>query len=450
MLTDHQREDFFAYLRFPSISADPSAAPAMLACAEWLRGKFTSLGFSSELHATPGPPVLVARRAAAQPGAPTLLIYGHYDVQPVDPLALWRDPPFEPVLRDGLVYARGATDNKGQTFTHILGTEAWLRTHGELPVNLIYLMEGEEEIGSPHLGDFLRAHAAELSCDSILVSDTSMIAPGRPALTCGLRGIACLDLRLTGPVMDLHSGVYGGAVVNPATELARLLAAMHDSSGRVAIPGFYDEVASPDPLETAEWRTLPYTDEDILRGTGAPALGGEAGFTSLERLWIRPTAEVNRITAGYQGPGSKTIIPREATAKLSFRLVPNQEPEVIAARVAAFFEAEAGPGVKVEVNYDHGGAPYFADPTTPSARAVRAALAEVFGCEAVLVREGLSIPIVALFKKILGRDTLLVGLGLPDCAAHSPNETFPLAHLELGIALHQALLRRLGATTSGC
>ncbi|HZZ19732.1 MAG TPA: M20/M25/M40 family metallo-hydrolase, partial [Opitutaceae bacterium] len=340
------------------------------------------------------------------------------------------------------VYARGATDNKGQTFSHILGTQAWLKDHRDLPVNLIYLMEGEEEIGSPHLGEFLRVHAPELACDAILVSDTSMIAPGHPAIACGLRGIACVNLRVKGPSADLHSGVFGGAVPNPATELARLLAQMHNGTGRIMIPGFYDDVAAVDAVETGAWKHLPYTDDDVLKAAGSTALGGEQGFTTLERTWIRPTAEVNGITAGYQGPGSKTIIPSEASAKLSFRLVPNQNPVDIACKVAAFFASKAVPGVEVEATYDHGGNPYFASPDTPLGLAVRTAVRNVFGREAALVRGGLSIPVVSLFKEVLGRDTLLLGLGLPDCAAHSPNETFPLENLDKGIALHLSILEQ--------
>jgi acetylornithine deacetylase/succinyl-diaminopimelate desuccinylase-like protein len=442
MPSEGQLGEFFTYLRFASISADPARAPVMRSCAEWLDGKFRSMGFASGVLPTGGPPAVLARRDSPRSDAKTLLIYGHYDVQPTDPLPLWRSPPFEPVVRDGLVYARGATDNKGQTFSHILGTEAWLRDHGELPVNLIYLMEGEEEIGSPHLGDFLRAHSQELACDGILVSDTSMIAPGHPAIACGLRGIACVSLTVRGPSADLHSGVFGGAVTNPATELARLLAQMHDSSGRIMIPGFHDDIIAVDPAETEGWKKLPYADEEVLKGAGSPALGGEGGFTTLERLWIRPTAEVNGITAGYQGPGSKTIIPSHASAKLSFRLVPNQNPVDIACKVADFFASKATPGVVVDATYDHGGNPYFASPDTPLGLAVRAAVKKVFGREAALVREGLSIPIVSLFKEVLGRDTLLVGLGLPDCAAHSPNETFPVENLDKGIELHLSILQQ--------
>jgi acetylornithine deacetylase/succinyl-diaminopimelate desuccinylase-like protein len=442
MPSDGQLGEFFTYLRFASISADPARAPVMQACAGWLDEKFRSMGFASSVLPAGGPPVVLARRDSPRCDAMTILIYGHYDVQPTDPLPLWHSPPFEPVIRDGLVFARGATDNKGQTFSHILGTEAWLREHGELPVNLIYLMDGEEEIGSPHLGAFLRAHSQELACDGILVSDTSMIAPGHPAIACGLRGISCVNLTVKGPSADLHSGVFGGAVENPATELARLLAQMHDSSGKIMIPGFHDDIAPVDPSETEGWKKLPYGDQEVLKGAGSPALSGEEGFTTLERLWIRPTAEVNGITAGYQGPGSKTIIPSHATAKLSFRLVPNQNPVDIACKVADFFASKATPGIVVDATYHHGGSPYFARADTPLALAVRAAVKKVFGREAALVREGLSIPIVSLFKDVLGRDTLLVGLGLPDCAAHSPNETFPLENLDKGIELHLSILQQ--------
>jgi acetylornithine deacetylase/succinyl-diaminopimelate desuccinylase-like protein len=441
MPSEAQLREFFTYLRFASVSADPARRPVLQACAAWLQATFAGMGFTASLHPTPGPPVVVARRMSPRPGAPTLLIYGHYDVQPADPPALWTTAPFEPVIRGGLVYARGATDNKGQTFSHLLGTQEWLATRGELPVHLIYLLDGEEEIGSPHFGAFLRAHAAELACDAILVSDTSMIAPGQPAIACGLRGIACVELTVRGPAADLHSGVFGGAVANPATELARLLAAMHDAAGRVAIPGFYDHVAPIDPAEAAGWRGLAYDDQEVRRAAGVSVLGGEAGYSTLERLWGRPTAEVNGITAGYQGPGSKTIIPSHASAKLSFRLVPHQSPGAIAEQVRAFFAARAAPGIVVETTFDHGGDPFYADPRTPFGLLVRDALRATFGREAVLVREGLSIPVVSLLRQELGRDAVLVGLGLPDCSAHGPNETFPLANMDQGIVLHLAILQ---------
>ena len=445
MVTEAQREDFFAYLRFPSVSADPGRAPAMAACAGWLQTKLAALGFAAGVHSTGGAPVVLARRSSPGPRKPTLLIYGHYDVQPAEPLELWTSPPFAPTVRNGHVVARGATDNKGQTFAHILGTQAWLRSEGELPVHLIYLIEGEEEIGSPHLGRFLQEHAAELACDGILISDTSMMAPGLPAITAGLRGIACFDFRIRGAAADLHSGVFGGAVPNPAAELCRVLAALHDASGRIAIPGFYDRVAPIAPEESAGWKDLPLTDEAVRHAAAAPALGGEAGWSVVERMWARPTAEINGITAGYQGPGSKTIIPSQASAKLSFRLVPHQDPAEIASLVTAFLAGRTAAGLTAEVNFDHGGEPFLADPNHPLGQAARAALRQVFGREPAIVREGLSIPIVSLLKQILGCDPVLVGLGLPECSAHGPNETFPLAHLELGIAVHQAILREFGA-----
>jgi len=441
MLTESQLQDFVAYLRIPSISADPARASSMQTCADWLQGKFSRLGFHARVEPTAGPPVVLAKRAA-KGAAKTVLIYGHYDVQPVDPVALWRHPPFEPFIENGMIFARGATDNKGQTMAHILGVEAAWGAGGP-PVNLIFLLEGEEEIGSPHLAEFLSAHREELACDAIVVSDTSMIAPDFPAITGGLRGISCLELKVSGPAVDLHSGVFGGSVANPATELARLLAQLHDADGHVAVPGFYDAVADVSPDELKSWRDLPDYDAELLALTGSPAVAGERGYGSRERVWSRPTAEINGITAGYQGPGSKTIVPREAVAKLSFRLVPNQQPRVIADRVAAFFTGRAPRSVKVEVTYDHGGDPYLTVSDSPAFRAAQCALRDVFGREPALVREGLSIPTVSLFKRILGRDTLLIGLGLPDCAAHSPNESFPLRNLERGIALHRALLTRL-------
>jgi len=343
------------------------------------------------------------------------------------------------------VVARGATDNKGQTFTHILGTEALLATGAELPVNLIYLLEGEEEIGSPHLGAFLAAHREELACDIIVVSDTSMVREGYPAITTGLRGISCLEVKVSGPRADLHSGMFGGTVANPALELSRLLAKLHREDGSIAIPGFYDDVLPLSESERTVWHELPYGDAELLEATGSPKICGEKGYTALERIWARPTAEINGLTSGYQGHGSKTIVPASASAKLSFRLVPWQDPEKIAAQVRAFLEGITPDTVRVEVSYDHGGEPYYLAPDFPDALAASEALSEIFGKAPAHIREGLSIPIVMLFRKILQRETLLIGLGLPDCNAHSPNETFPVAHIDLGIQLHAALLKRLAA-----
>ncbi len=445
MVSRAQLDDYRAYLAFPSISADPARRGAMEACAGWLRQKFDKLGFAAEVCPTGGAPLLLAR-SPRSPEKKTVLIYGHYDVQPVDPLELWRHPPFEGTIEDGLMVARGATDNKGQTLSHILGTEAILTGGQDLPVNLIYLIEGEEEIGSPNLHSFLEAHRDELACDAILISDTSMAGPGFPAITCGLRGIACLELCMTGAKTDLHSGMYGGAIANPALELARLLVRLHDESGEIAIPGFYDEVLPASRAELDGWRAIPFDEAEILRATGAKEICGEIGYTVLERLWTRPTAEINGLTSGYQGSGSKTIIPAAASAKLSFRLVPHQKPGVVARLAEAFLRRHCPSSMHLEVEYDHGGDPYYADPDSAVSRAAQRALESVFGQAPALLREGLSIPVVSLFQRVLHRPPLLIGLGLPDCGAHAPNETFPLEQLEKGIELHGGLLREIAAT----
>jgi acetylornithine deacetylase/succinyl-diaminopimelate desuccinylase-like protein len=441
MIAPSQLEDYFAYLRFPSISADPACADDMKQCAAWLVQKLSGMGFSAEAHSTGGPPVVLAKRISS-PDKKTVLIYGHYDVQPVDPLSLWRGKPFEPVIENDLVIARGATDNKGQTTCHLLGAEAMLKEGNELPVNLIFLIEGEEEIGSPNLNKFLEAHREELACDVIVISDTSMAGPGFPAITSGLRGIACLEVKITGAKTDLHSGMFGGAVANPATELVHLLAQLHRPDGSIAVPGFYDDVTPATEAERKSWHAIAYSDETILSATGSPKLSGEEGYTAVERTWIRPTAEINGLTSGYQGEGSKTIIPREASAKLSFRLVPHQKPDVIATKVRDYLRSLCPGTVRLDVLYDHGGDPFFADSHSAFSRAAQLALEEVFGQPPALTREGLSIPIVSLLKSILKKDPLLIGLGLADCNAHAPNETFPLEQLEKGIRLHQVLMNR--------
>ena len=431
------------FLRFASVSTDPARAVLVDECARWVGSRLIGAGLHAEVHDTGGHPIVVARNDH-RAGRRTVLIYGHYDVQPEDPVAEWRTPPFEPVVREGVVFGRGATDNKGQILAHILGVAETLAARGELPVNLIFLIEGEEEIGSKHLEAFLTAHAEELRCDVIAVSDTGMIAPGVPTLTYGLRGILTMELRVGGPVTDLHSGIYGGAVANPATAVARLLATLHDAEGRIAVPGFYEKVRALAEWERAAWAGLPFGDAQILAVTGAPGLFGEAGYTSVERTWARPTAEVNGIGGGFQGVGSKTVLPREAFAKLSFRLVPDQTPAEIAAKVAAHFRAQCPPGVVLDVQPGHSGEPYATDPASPFGEAAQRALRRAFpGKDVALIREGGSIPIINTFKRVLGVDTLLLGLALPDCGAHGPNENFPLANFEAGIRLNQALLEEL-------
>lgn len=439
-------DELFELLRFPSISTDSRHKGDVTACAEWLAARMQSAGLSSEIHPTDGHPVVVGRNEH-EAGRLTVLVYGHYDVQPVDPLDLWDTPPFEPVEKDGKIWARGATDNKGQFFAHLCGIAETIEESGALPVNLIMLLEGEEEIGSPNLRPFLEAHREDLSCDVIVVSDTGMVAKGVPTLGYGLRGITCCEFSVTGPARDLHSGVYGGAVANPATAVAQLVASLHDSSGRVAIEGFYDEVAPLEDWEREMWSKVPgMSEEDVLGVTGSPSLYGETGYTSAERLWARPTAEVNGIWGGYQGEGSKTVLPAEAFAKLSFRLVPNQDPIEIMKKAIAHLEKHCPAGVVVKIEQGHHGQAYHTDPHSAHGKAAQAALKKTFGADPVLIREGGSIPIIQDFKEVLGVDTLLLGLALPDCQIHSPNENFTVENFEGGIRLNRVLFEELAAS----
>ncbi len=439
-----QLEDLFSFLRFASISTDSNHSGDVRACAEWLIDKLNHMGLDTELHETAQHPIVVARNKHVA-GKKTCLIYGHYDVQPVDPVELWDSPPFEPEIRDGRIWARGATDNKGQMLAHVLGVEQSLEEDGELPVNLIFLFEGEEEIGSPNLMPFLQQHKDELKCDVIAVSDTGMVAQGVPTMGYGLRGIACCEVTVKGPSGDLHSGVYGGAVANPATAVARLVASLHDAEGNIAIEGFYDEVRPLEQWERDMWADVPgMTEQDMLAITGSPALFGEPGYSSAERLWARPTAEVNGIAGGYQGEGSKTVLPAEAMAKFSFRLVPDQDPKDIMEKVQAHLEKHTPEGVTVEVEVGHDGKPFYADPNSENGKAGQAALKAAFGKEPVLIREGGSIPIIQDMKEIFGVEALMLGLALPDCQIHAPNENYYVENFEAGIRLNRALLRELG------
>ncbi|MBV9999209.1 MAG: dipeptidase [Verrucomicrobia bacterium] len=435
-------EDLFTFLRFPSISADSQFKNEMETCAEWLCHRLTQAGLEAYRLATPGHPVVVARNQH-HPDRKTVMIYGHYDVQPVDPLALWDSLPFEPVVKDGRIYARGATDNKGQILAHILGVETTLREKGDLPVNVVFVIEGEEEVGSGHLEQVLRDHREALRADIVAVSDTGMVAPATPTFTYGLRGIFCLELRLQGPAMDLHSGIFGGSVANPATVLSRMLSALHDSHGRVAVPGFYDDVMPLEEWERNLWAKLPLTDPMWLRTTGAKQLAGEEGFNTLERVWARPTAEINGLASGYQGEGPKTIVPSRAVAKLSFRLVPNQDPEKVRRQVTDFLRDLCPASVSMETVSQHEGKPYLVRPDSPHGRAAQTALERTFHKPVAFIREGGSIPITQTFKDVLGTDTLLLGLALPDCKAHSPNENFLLENFYAGIRLNQNLLEEL-------
>ncbi len=439
-----QLDEFFDFLRFPSISTDSAHKDDVDRCADYLIEKFGSMGLEASKYATPGHPIVIAK-SAPKADRPTVLIYGHYDVQPIDPIEGWATPPFEPTLIDDKIFCRGATDNKGQHFSHILGVEETLKQHGELPVNVIFLLEGEEEIGSPNLAPFLEQNRDLLAADICAVSDTGMLAPGVPTMTYGLRGISCLEFTLHGPKGDLHSGVYGGAVANPALMVSRLVAKLHDETGRVLIPHFYDDVIPLADWEREMWASLPDGDASTMAETGVSALWGEQGYTALEQRWARPTAEVNGIGGGYQGEGSKTVIPRSAMAKLSFRLVPDQDPAAIARHAKEFLESQCPEGCRIDVEIGHDGPAYVMDPHSQHGKAAQAALEKTFGSAPRLIREGGSIPIIQAIHDILGIDSLLLGLALPDCQIHAPNENFYLENFYGGIRLNQALLEELGS-----
>src|SRR5688500_3792833 len=354
-------EELFEFLRIPSVSARSEHRGDVRRAAEWLVQAMGAAGIPAALHETAGHPIVLGEQRGAGDGAPTVLVYGHYDVQPAEPLELWTSPPFEPTMRDGRIYARGAVDDKGQLFLHLKALEAHRDVRGRLPVNIILLMEGEEEVGSEHLAAFVEQHAARLRADAVVISDSSMFAPGLPSILSSLRGLAYFQIDVRGPKGDLHSGSYGGAVVNPAAVLCRIVATLHDAEGRVAIPGFYDDVVERDARMREQVRALPFDEKEFLGEVGAPALGGEKGYSTLERIWARPTCEVNGLLTGYTGEGAKTVLPATAMAKVSCRLVPNQEPEKIERLMQRHVDGAAPPGVRVTVTHLHGGRPWRAE-----------------------------------------------------------------------------------------
>lgn len=437
-------EQLKAFLRFPSISAQASHASDVSDCADWLVAKLNGMGFNAQKHKTALHPIVVAHGPQVL-GKPKVLIYGHYDVQPVDPLDEWKSDPFEPEIRDGRIYARGSSDDKGEICAHLLAIEELMAQEGGmLPLNVSFILEGEEEIGSRNLVSFMREHREELACDVIVVSDTGMAAENVPTYSYGLRGVACAELRVHGPAADLHSGVFGGAVANPITVLARLLDSCHDEGGRVAVDGFYDGVEPIAPWERNMWRSVPgMSNEEIAANVGVEMLCPEEDFSGAECICGRPTLEFNGISGGYAGEGSKTIIPSSVSAKISCRLVPGQNPQRIIDLLEAHFMKQPHLGVKLEYVREHGGEAYSSDPHSEFGKAAQQALEESFGSKPVLLREGGSIPIINEFKKVLGADSLLLGLCLPDARIHSPNENLRLSVFEKGIEMSQCLMRRL-------
>jgi acetylornithine deacetylase/succinyl-diaminopimelate desuccinylase-like protein len=442
------QDELFDFLRIPSVSTRPEHGVDVQRAAEWLAGNLRSAGLSAEIHPTPGHPIVVGEWRRAAPGAPTVLIYGHYDVQPVEPLDLWTSPPFEPTVRDGRIYARGATDDKGQLFLHVKALEALLAVRGELPVNVVVVAEGEEEVGSDNLVPFFESHADRMRCDAVVISDSGMFAPGVPAILSSLRGMAYFQIDVQGPSGDLHSGSYGGAVVNPAMALARILATFHDPDGRVAIPGFYDQVGEWPAEIRRQMAELPFEDRELLEETGAPALGGEAGRTTLERLWTRPTCEVNGLLSGYTGDGAKTVLPARAMAKVSCRLVPDQDPNEIDRLMRAHVERMTPPGVTVKVSLFNSGPAWRADLSGPLFEAASRALVATFGREPVIVGDGGSIPIVNGFQRLFGAPVLLMGFGLPGENAHAPNEWLSIENFEKGMRTAAVLWEEMGTASA--
>ncbi|RIK79485.1 MAG: dipeptidase [Planctomycetota bacterium] len=436
--------DLLALLRMASVSADPAFSPEVRRAAEWIRSHLADLGLAAELVETAGHPIVYAESAPVA-GAPVALVYGHYDVQPPDPLDQWTTPPFEPAIRDGKVFARGATDDKGQMLTHVKSVQSWLAAAGRLPLQVKFVIEGEEEVGSEHLGRFLRDNAPRLACDCVVISDTSQFAPGVPAITYGLRGIAYFELRLFGPKQDLHSGVFGGGVANPAVALSAMLAALVDRDGRITVPGFYDDVVPLTDAERAEFASLPFDEAAFKRQLGVAELAGEQGYTTIERRWARPTFDVNGLTSGYQGEGAKTVLPARASAKFSFRLVPNQDPHKIAAALRRRLEELVPPGIRMEL-VEHHGAPGIVMPLdSPYLQAAAAAVEQGFQRRPVFIREGGSIPIVNTFAEVLGADVLLLGWGQNDDNPHGPNEKFSLDDYHRGVRASAVLWQELAA-----
>lgn len=439
-------EELTRFIAIPSVSALAEHAADTRACAGWLAEHMRAIGLQNvRIIDTPGHPVVYGDWLNA-PGAPTVLFYGHYDVQPVDPLDQWTSPPFEATVRDNELFARGATDDKGQLFVHLKAIEAHLGQTGTLPVNARVIFEGEEEIGSPNLDQFIREHKDELSCDVVLISDSPMFEKGVPSICYGLRGLSYFQIDLRGTTTDLHSGSFGGAVANPAFVLAQMLSQMKDRGGHVKIPGFYDDVRELTEREREEFKRLPFNEKQYRKSLGAPKLHGETGYSTLERTWARPTFEVNGLLSGFTGEGAKTVIPATAMAKISMRLVPNQDPDKIAALFEAYVKKVAPKSVELKVTRMHGGFPWMTELDNAYVQAAARAIELGFSRPPVYTREGGSIPVVATFQSELGAPTVLFGFGTPDENAHAPNEKLDLDNFFGGIIASAYLYEEIGKT----
>jgi acetylornithine deacetylase/succinyl-diaminopimelate desuccinylase-like protein len=436
-------DELKALLAIPSISALPDHADDVKRCAAWCADEMRRIGLENvRLIDTPGYPIVYGDWLGA-PGAPTILFYGHYDVQPVDPLELWESPPFEATIRDGEIYARGSADDKGQVFMHLKAVEAHLAQNGRLPVNMKLMLEGEEEVGSVNLDDFIRTHKADLAADLVVISDTSMFERGVPSICYGLRGLVYCQIDLRGSKSDLHSGVFGGAVANPAFVLAQMIAQMKDRSGRIRIPGFYDDVRPMEGAEREAWAQLSFNEKKYRKEFGIPKLFGESGYTTLERTWARPTLEVNGLLSGFTGEGAKTVLPAVAMAKISMRLVPDQDPDKIADLFEAYVRKITPKTVELTFTRMHGGKPWMTSFDSRFVQAAGRAIERGFGRKPIFTREGGSIPVVSTFQAELGLPSVLFGVGLPDENAHAPNEKLDVSNFHNGIVAAACLYEEI-------
>jgi acetylornithine deacetylase/succinyl-diaminopimelate desuccinylase-like protein len=447
---DRFLQELLELLKIPSVSARSEHKEDMVRCAEAVKDSLLRAGAdSAQLYPTDGHPIVYGEKII-DPALPTVLVYGHYDVQPPDPLDLWKSGPFEPVIRDGKIYARGSCDDKGQFYMHVKALETMVQT-GSLCTNIKFCIEGEEEVGSPNLAKFVHANTSLLKADVILISDTAMISMDQPSIDIGVRGLSYIEVEVTGPNRDLHSGVYGGAVANPATILAKMIASCHDEHNHITIPGFYDDVVEATPEERRMMAAAPFDEKAYREDLGVDAVWGEKGYTTNERTGIRPTLEVNGIWGGYTGEGAKTVLPSKAFAKISARLVPNQSSTVITAKLLDYFRSIAPPGVHVSATEHHGGEPYMTPVDSVAYKAAAAAIRESFGKDPIPVRGGGSIPICALFEKELGVKIVFLGFGLDSDNLHSPNEKYDLFNFYKGIETipyfhkHFAALQQNGA-----
>ena len=427
-------EELKDFLRIPSISSDPEKKSEMLRAAEFLMSKFSEMGFENIkiLNPDEGHPVVYAEKNV-DPKKPTVLFYGHYDVQPVDPIELWTSPPFEPEIRDGKIWARGATDDKGQLYTHLKSVEAFIKSGVDLPMNVKFIIEGEEEIGSPSLPKVIKANKNLLKCDVVVISDTSMYDEKTPSITYSLRGLAYFQIEITGPNRDLHSGTFGGAVMNPIQALCDLLSGMKDKNGKITIPGFYDDVLPLTKKERDGFKKLKFSEKAYMKELGVKELFGEKGYSTLERTWARPTLEINGIWGGYTGVGAKTVIPSKAYAKISMRLVPNQTPQKVEKLLKAYLSKVVPKSVTYKLETLHGGEPALTPIDNVAIKTAALAMKKAFGKEPVFIREGGSIPIVVDFGRTLKAPVVLLGFGLSTENLHSPNEHFDLNNFHRGI-----------------